>query len=223
MFLGLALRLASAAPEYGGIKTLSATTEQKIVDEATRKSSTSDNSSYVQELGYITRSTHYTEPNICMPSAGLRKLKTYRTATCSDGTKAHLALYDAPGCVGEPTTSQTVEKDMLEACLDMPSPQAGSYAFWYTDDIGQPGEKSESSDPSQPENSGSILGLIGILLLIFASFLLIAILKLLSFISRATNAGDKFLVSPLVVNWSDLEGPTLQKGIFGKRDGATAL
>ncbi|KAH6646098.1 hypothetical protein BKA67DRAFT_663962 [Truncatella angustata] len=207
LLVGLASSLVNAAPSYGSVVIVnteeSAATSQQ---PETRTGSTSDNSCWVKELPNRAPIFRHPQPDLCVQIEPLRQLKIYHTAICSNGTEALLARYDVPGCIGEPSSLETVSEDLLKTCLSMPSKGAGSYAFWCEGAAEAPPQKQPSSDPSKPNNNGgSIWGLLGILLLIFATMLLVAVIKLVSFIQRATNAGNKFL------------------GIFGQRDGAIAL
>ncbi|KAK9780916.1 hypothetical protein SCAR479_02102 [Seiridium cardinale] len=202
LLLGLASNLVSAAPEY---VPLNSDIEGQVVENLIRTGSTSDNACWVKELPSRAPTFQHPRPDVCVAIAAFKQVKIWRTATCSNGTEALLARYDAPGCVGTPTLLETVSDDMIKTCLSMPSRKDGSYAFWCEGAFEEPPANTPSTQPGKPNNGGSIWGLIGILLLIFATMLLIAIIKLGSFISRATQAGNKFL------------------GIFGQKDGAIAL
>ncbi|KAK9416900.1 hypothetical protein SUNI508_09372 [Seiridium unicorne] len=202
LLFGLASSLVSAAPEY---VSLNGDIESQVVEDLTRTGSTSDNACWVKELPARAPTFQHPRPDVCVAIAAFKQVKIWRTATCSNGTEALLARYDAPGCVGEPALLETVSDDMIKTCLSMPSRVDGSYAFWCEGAFEEPPAKTPSTQPGKSNNGGGFWGLIGILLLIFATVLLIAIIKLVSFISRATRAGNKFL------------------GIFGQRDGAIAL
>lgn len=196
LLLGLASSLAAAvpAPEYtsGG----SGSSHESIVtSDLSRVGSVSDNSCFVREVPNTAPWFPKPRADSCLNIEAFRKIKIFAVATCRNGTEALFARYAGPGCIGEPASLDVVGEDMLKTCLDMPAPESvGSYGFW-CDGI----EKQQPPPPSPPKKNtgggGSIWGLIGILLLILVTVLLIAGLKLASCISRASDTGNRFLVS----------------------------
>ncbi|KAF7538508.1 hypothetical protein G7054_g2910 [Neopestalotiopsis clavispora] len=200
LVLGLASSLIGAAPSH--------VTNADNVANANKAGSVSDNACWVRGLPNRAPTFRHPMSDVCMNIEALRQIKIYGAATCGNGTEALFARYSTPGCVGEPASLAAVGENLLGACLEMPSSDAGSYGFW-CDGIEEraplEGDQPPSSSPPNKNNGGGFWTLLGILVLIFAFMLLVAVLKLVSFISRATHAGNKFL------------------GIFGQREGEIAL
>lgn len=231
LLLGLASSLSAAvpAPEYtaSGSGSGSGSHESVIISDLSRVGSVSDNACPVRELRNTAPWFPKPRADVCLDITAFRKIKIFAAATCRNGTEAMFARYTGPRCVGEPVWLDVVGEDMLRTCLDMPAREGvGSYGFW-CDGI----EERAPPPPSPPRNnksgSGSIWGLIGILLLIFVTMLLIAGIKLASFVCRASDTGNRFLVS-LLLPYCDMyrlvcTRLTCQQGIFGKREGEIAL
>ncbi|KAI1872957.1 uncharacterized protein JN550_003831 [Neoarthrinium moseri] len=189
LVLALSISLTLAAPE---LEHPSGT--MKARPYIASKASVSDNICYVRGKAHRAPTFQAPTRDVCYPIKATNQLKIYKTATCTNGTAALLARYDAPNCVGEPNMLDIVDEELLERCLKMPSDAAGSYAFWCTGDITKPLVKALSNTPDKSETSnGSILGLIGMLLLVLAVVTLFALIRLAIFLHRCITTGNKFM------------------------------
>ncbi|KAI0602825.1 hypothetical protein F4775DRAFT_588394 [Biscogniauxia sp. FL1348] len=162
--------------------------------------SVSDNACFI-ETGEFPRSTFKRpEADQCFNMAAFHKLKIWRAAKCEDGSAAMLARYDAPGCGGEPAMLDAVADDMIRTCLDMPTKEPASYAFWCSGEIKEPGVKEAAAasdvDSGNGDGNGSgsrKKGGLGTFVLVLSVFGLLGLMMLVITIYRLLKMSQWFL------------------------------
>ncbi|KAI5921803.1 hypothetical protein F4810DRAFT_721965 [Camillea tinctor] len=159
--------------------------------------SISDNACFIETGEFPRAFFKRPEADQCFNMAAFHKLKIWKAAKCEDGTDAMLARYDAPACAGEPAMLDVVGEDMLRTCLDMPTKEPSSYAFWCSGEIKEPSVKgAAASDVDNGNGSGSgsrKKGGLGTFVLVLSIFGLVGLMMLVLTIYRCLKMSQWFL------------------------------
>ncbi|KAI1502032.1 hypothetical protein F5X99DRAFT_171044 [Biscogniauxia marginata] len=166
--------------------------------------SISDNACWIETNEFPRTYFKRLEADQCFNIAAYHKLKIWKTPKCEDGSDAILVRYNAPGCQGEPSMKDDVGEDMIRTCLDMPTKEPASYAFWCTGEIENAGlSEAATSSNDNNNNSGndsgsrkkgglgtfilvlSLFGLFGLMLLVLTIYRCLKVSQwLLSFFNK---------------------------------------